>query len=293
MVDETIVHCRFGDVEILNSKTPGSLAAEVKMTRAVSSDAIVIVEGSDDVKFWKARLSKACEIVDAQGKRNVVGCVVHLDHQNVRGFLGIVDTDYDSILQRTVPSPNLVSTDCHDLECLFFRSSALDKVLSEFGSHQNIRRFEQASSGIRACLLERALVFGRYRLLCELRDLSVRSDTLKVARFLDEETWLVNRDALLQAMANEGSGLAENELIEGIGEMVEFDPWYVVNGHDLIAILRIGLRRVLGSLAPTIGANQISGSLRVAMADEELAGTGIWADINRWQGGNPQFAILP
>ena len=97
-------------------KDSGTLAAEILMTRANHSGALLVVEGVDDVRFWSPRRHRDCEIVDGEGKRNVVEGIRHLDTLEVRGVLGIVDSDYDTLDGLVLDSNNIVKTDAHDLE---------------------------------------------------------------------------------------------------------------------------------------------------------------------------------
>ncbi len=78
-------------------KDPGTIAAEIKMMRSAHSGAFLVVEGASDARFWRPRRRGDCEIVDGEGKQNVVRGVRRLDAESVGGVLGIVDDDYDSL----------------------------------------------------------------------------------------------------------------------------------------------------------------------------------------------------
>lgn len=127
-------------------KDPGTLAAEIKMTRANHSGAFLVVEGANDVRFWAPRRHVDCELVDGEGKPNVVGVVQRLDTVKFDGVLGVVDSDYDSLNGVILGSDNLIATDAHDLECLLCRSSALATVLAKFGSSEVRKRFSVSNS---------------------------------------------------------------------------------------------------------------------------------------------------
>ena len=123
------------------NKTPGTLVAEIKMSRMSHGGAFLIVEGNDDVRFWTppSRRHADCELVDGEGKQNVIGGIQKLDDASFAGVLGIVDSDYDPLNGIAIGSDNLLLTDAHDLECLLCRSSALDKVLTKYGNRSKIR----------------------------------------------------------------------------------------------------------------------------------------------------------
>ena len=122
-------------------KNPSTLAAEVKMTRGAHNGTLLLVEGSDDIRFWGTRRHPTCELVDGEGKANVIGCIHRLDKEPVSGVLGVVDDDYDFLTGTHHATRNIVATDAHDLECLLCRSPALDEVLAQCGDRAKILHF--------------------------------------------------------------------------------------------------------------------------------------------------------
>ena len=274
-------------------KTPGILAAEIEMHRRVHAGAFLIVEGKDDLRFWRRWRHSDCELIEGEGKDKVVNGVRRLDSRGVRGVLGVVDSDYDTFKGEDLPSTNLVATDAHDLECVLCRSQALEAVLAEHGDPSKIQRFEDDTGvAVRQSLLDRALAFGRVRLAATLWDETQVMPELRVPRFLDEMTWIVDGTALMDAVvARSGRDREtwENRVISFAGA----DPWFVARGHDMVEILRIGLRKVLGDIGTTVGRDDIARDLRLAVSREYLEATGLWAGVRTWQDINHPYAILP
>ena len=267
-------------------KSPDTLVAEIKMSRMSHDGAFLLVEGKDDIRFWKPRLHSSCELVDGEGKSNVIGAVQRLDDARFQGTLGIVDSDYDFPTSPRFESDNLLYTDAHDLECLLCRSSALDKVLAERGDPGKIRRFEDAGVDVRTALLERALVFGRLRLAARARP-AAELRGIAVQRFVDENTWTVDGEELIRQTASD-----EQDIKSRLARLPEADPWYVAHGHDMLQILRIGLRRVLGNLPARIKADDIAGLLRAGMTPEAMHTTGLGTSVHAWQAANRRYAVL-
>ena len=274
-------------------KDPGTLAAEIKMTRANHSGAFLIVEGVNDVRFWTPRRRRHvdCELVDGEGKQNVVGAVQRLDTVKFDGVLGVVDSDYDSLNGVTLGSDNLVATDAHDLECLLCRSSALDTALAEFGSPEKIQRFErQEGIDVRTSLLNRAQIFGRLRWVVQGLELSIDSQLISVPRFVDDSSWTVDSDELIRTVQGE---ISDGSVLSAqIDSLALPDPWHVARGPDLIELLRIGLKHVLGDLPNTTGYKEISRLLRAAIPTEELKITNFGTDIRRWEARNSPYQIF-
>ena len=273
-------------------KTPGILAAEVKMTRESHEGAFLIVEGKDDIRFWRPRRHEECELVDGEGKLNVVGCITKLDEERFRGALGIVDSDYDILVGEKMGTDNIVTTDDHDLECILCRSSALDRILVEHGNSSKIRRFEQETGkSVRAALLERAIPFGRLR-FAALQQPVIDLRKIRVPQFVDGNTWSVKSEKLIRQSTNSGLPAEVQELECRIRQLQKEDPWHIVRGHDLMDILRIGLRHVLGDIGTDIGVKEIARSLRLAMPLEDLQETSMWTDIRSWEIWNSPYKIL-
>ena len=277
----------------LGNKTSGTLVAEVKMSRMSHDGAFLVVEGRDDVRFWRTRRHASCELVDGEGKKNVLGCISRLDSESFKGALGIVDNDYDSLMGVHFESRNLLATDAHDLESLLCRSSALDAILAEYGSPSKIARFEStAGVDVRTGLLERALVFGRLRWATMRHEPTVSLDRIKVPRFVDENTWNVDREGLIRAAVGADSPDGACELASRIARLPEADPWYVVRGREMIEILRIGLRRVLGDIRASVGYDDLARVLRVAMSRDDLEATKLGAGMRAWGVENHPYAVI-
>ena len=273
-------------------KTPGTLVAEIKMNRMSHEGAFLLVEGQDDIRFWRSRHHAECELVDGEGKRNVIEGIQKLDATSFVGVLGIVDSDYDPLIGINIESENLLLTDAHDLECLLCRSSALDKVLAEYGNRPKIERFEnETGDDVRTGLLERALVFGRLRWAAVRSHPVIGLGGLRVPRFVDEDTWTVTNEELLCATLPDSPEDAF-ELKRRINELPEADPWYVVRGPDMVAILRIGLRHTLGDIPASVGVKEIGRMLRAAMTPDDLQATKLWRAMRTWEAANRPYMVL-
>ena len=274
------------------NKSPGTLVAEIKMLRMSHDGAFLLVEGKDDVRFWNPRRHANCELVDGEGKPNVIGAIRRVDAARFAGALGIVDDDCDILTGARFETGNLLYTDAHDLECLLCRSSALDRVLAEHGDSEKIRRFEKAGVDVRNALLERALVLGRLRLAAHLARPAIDLG-IKVRQLMNQNTWAVeaNDEALIRRAVPDSpqDALA---ITNRLAQLPEADPWYVARGHDMVEILRIGLRRVLGNLPAHIGTADIARLLRAGMTPEDLRQTGLWADLSAWQAANRPYEVL-
>ena len=265
------------------------VAAEVKMRRTQHAGSFLVLEGRGDMRFWKNRSHHDCRLIDGNGKPNVVRGLRRLDEIGFAGALGVVDSNYDYLAGVPLESKNLVATDAHDLESVLCRSSALDAVLAEYGSDEKIGRFGQ-SAGVRNALLERGLVFGRLRWAAQRFETNLRLPATRA--FVDERSWSVDEDGLIERAAGVNEGVEANVLRRQIAGLPPADPWHVVHGHDLVEILRVGLRNVLGNLPASIGVKEIASGLRLAMPIADLQSTQLWQDMQRWEHLNKPYLVL-
>jgi len=102
---------------------------------------------------------------------------------------------------------------------------------------------------------------------------------------------LVDAEALIDTVADCSAG-DRRAWQSRTDDFQHEDPWFVVRGHDMVEILRIGLRRVLGDMPRTIGVKGLASGLRLAMSREWLEATGLWKGIRGWERANPPFVVL-
>ncbi|MCK5795780.1 MAG: DUF4435 domain-containing protein [Deltaproteobacteria bacterium] len=277
------------------AKNPGAVVTEIRMVRLDRDDvAFLVVEGRDDGKFWRTRVSKdTCDIVVADGKPNVVGAIKKLDAYSFSGAIGFVDDDFDRLLTLPPISHNLVSTDAHDLECMLIRSRALDKVLAEHGSEAKISAFEKAEgSSVREALLTRGLVFGRLRYLATKCDWPLDFAKLPVQRFTDDKTWAVDESMLLEAACDLDGPSSPDEIRSQGHALSEISPYELCQGHDLVALLVLGLRNVLGDLKPQQGIAQVSALLRHTIEQAEFQDTDAAQVVFHWESAHAPYRIF-
>lgn len=275
----------------------GDVAAEVVMSRQVAAkQSYLLVEGDEDRRFFEPRVARAaCELIVSGGKLSAVGAIQLLDRWSFRGAVAVVDDDFDSMTGHGAASPNLVRVDAHDLECLLLRSPALDNVLAEFGSADKLRALAARGETVRELVLERGLVFGRLRWLAAHHGWTVRFKRLSPYLFVDRETWQIQHTALIAAFRAAGCPLSSDELqavmAAGDAEVQQGDPWCLCHGHDLVAIVAIGLHNVLGS-RHNLSGEQVAGVLRQGLQAADFANTGLYQELRAWETRNPPFTVL-
>ena len=239
-----------------------------------------------------------CLMVNAFNKENAINSLLILDSYSFPGVLAIVDSDFH-ILERNLPTNrNLLPTDFHDLETMLLVSPALDKVLSEFGSTEKMARFVSLTNKtILSTLTDSGLPIGYLRWLSLRENLSLKFEDLSFIDFVDANTLAVDEAQLITTVKNHSKQMTLDEqwVMDRLIRLKNpaYDPLHVCCGHDLICILSIGLRRLLGSHDTSeVKPHILERSLRLSYEYQHFKTTKLFNDIKQWEKANPSFKIL-
>lgn len=279
------------------------VANRIRQKRQVHSDAVfLIVEGDDDKKlFQKFVDERCCRIQPAYGRPNVEEALAILEDDDFRGVLAIVDTDFDVMEGRAPASPNLLRTDTHDVETMMFASPALEHVLNEHGDAEQIEAFEaSAATSVRKHLLAIAETFGYLRWHAHREQLSWRFESFPFERVLPRKTWeLLGSQVLGELQGHSGVGVLDSELVTQALDALrarvrdrERDIWQLCNGHDMVAVLSIGLQRVLGKCnAADVKPEVLEKDLRLAYEAGYFAETALCRALRDWHQAHAPILI--
>ena len=240
-----------------------------------------------------------CRIIIAHNKDNAINALTLLAVDRFSGVLTIVDADFWRLEGTSPASPSILLTDTHDLETMLLRSSAFEKVLSEFGSEEKIASLEkQRGIDIRALLLESAVPIGYLRWVSLLDNLSLKFEGLSFSDFVNRVTLITDIPKLLKSVKNHSQKHAlEEKTLAGRMQKLQsntHDPWHICCGHDLICILSIGLCKALGSSNPTdVKPDVLEKFLRVGYEYSHFGGTELYRAIRQWEAANSPYQVLP
>ena len=275
------------------SRNVGDVVAEMLMSRSAFGGSLLVLEGDEDAKFWKTRITgpAACQLVLAGNKRTAIGSVVKISALNQTGILAIIDGDYDSVLGLPLPFANIIRTETCDIEALMLRSTALEILLGELGDDTKISQIERMEGRtIREAFLSRALIFGQLRYLNTLNNWNISFEKMSPYRFVDPSTWEIERAAILQEICRQVPGLLMAELGNHLASVQAHDPWSVLHGKDSLSILAVGLRGAIGNCQHPI--DRLSLMLRLAFNGAMFQGTSLHSNVRTWETSNPPFKVL-
>lgn len=263
------------------SRSVGDVVAEVLMIRAAGQDPCIFVEGPSDSSFWQ-RFSPVDpgQFVTCFGKSTVIGSIRRLEALGIQAIIGIIDDDYDSILNILYQSSNLVSTDSHDLETILIESKTLEMLFNEYCDATKRGAFETSSGKtLREGLVDRALPFGKLRLISLQLGLSV-AFPCSPWKYINDSSWHLDYNLLLADFAT-AMGLSIAAVQTHISAAPSTPEWALINGHDAVEIIAIAFC-VLGKRSSP--SNKLIPSiLRLTYAEGMLQCTRIYAQIKAWE----------
>lgn len=266
------------------SRTKGDVIAEIKMSSTAFSGCFLLVEGPSDSRFVSPRIAKSqCEIVVCGSKSVVIDSAMEAN-RGLTKALGLIDDDFDSILGISYDTSHLVPTDTHDVETLLLSSPALDKTVSEYANQDMLRRLEDDErTNFSVSLLKRALPFGRYRLINAVHGFNVSFiERFSPWKYIDCRNWALDTDRLENefAKASNLDVLTLRGLTQALPQAPS--PWNLVQGHDVIAILLIAFRGVLG-VKTRCSEENLCSALRLAFDEVAFQKTRLHANVKFWE----------
>ena len=210
------------------------------------------------------------------------------------GVLGLIDADFDRIEGSPERSQNLIMPECHDLDMMLVSSPALDRILTELGSRDKLETFQE---DVLKALMERALPLGYLRLHSLREKLNLRFRDLNYSAWIDRSSFEANTTKLINTVKNHSQrqNLSSSDLAIAIEELQDsnYDPYEMCNGADVIGILSVGLRGILGTKdAGEVGEELLKMALRLAYSEQHFRLSRLKKDIEKWQSQYPEYQIL-
>ena len=236
-------------------KTPQALASEIHIKALDNLAHFLLLEGDFDLRFWETRLnSLVLRPVECGGKPTVLATLNQLHGQAVlQRVFGLVDTDFDRVLNRAKPS-RVVYTDEADLEtsllllqCSRPTQMNMERLLAATVDAGKRSIFEQQTGCTLVEHVRRtALQFGVLRLLNEQQGRCISFEKISVlnSQWFDRGNLTLRVPDLHQAfiakLQQAGHSIALHQLsalIKTCEEHGWFSSWQMVQGHDLLAVL--------------------------------------------------------
>lgn len=276
--------------------TPFDLANTVRMTHSQRQVTFLIVEGPTDATFFRSFKAERCELLVAFNRERALETLGILDKSLQAGVLAFVDADFDRLLHLPTPSSNCIVSDAHDLLVDLFRSSALDKLLGERGSDAKIGTLESGGRTVREVVSEQAEKVALLRLVNHVGSLQLKFRDIDLSRFTNLDTLEVDPADCCRVVVQRSGTLHDHDSVlaqsKAVFPMVT-DRWQLVVGHDLVELLGIGLRRLLGvQRAQDVRSDVLEMELRLAFDWAALQATSWHTAFRQWEANNAGWPVL-
>lgn len=277
-------------------RTVEARAGSIRLQRDNHEGAFLLVEGSSDRKFYERFCDRQlCLVVSLGSKFNVISVLAILEDAGFCGVLAITDLDFDWLSpEKDVVSSNLLFTAHHDLETMLIDSPAFDRVLSEFSSEQKIKDFGR---DIRTVILNAGEPVGYLRWISQRDSLNLKFSSIAFGKFVEDKRLEIDETRFIEEVQNKSQFFSYTaayiqELISN-ARCDEHDPWKICCGHDLVNILSLGLKRLLGSNSDhTITVENLERCLRLAFDHADWTQTQLYSDIFLWEQTHAPFRVL-
>lgn len=273
-------------------QTPSEIVTEIIMSR--DSSPWLAVEGDSDERLLRTRTYPVpVKIVIGYGWEGVKDIVMeHANQQSSAKLLGLVDRDYRDHLNCQLSHNQLVLTDFRDIENMLFNSSALARVISEYASINKIPKNnvgELDIDAIRRQIYSTSVILGKIRIYCQSNNFNISFKTVEHKKFVCEQTLSIDTSKFLAHLSGKNSGkkgLSQEDFDKAQAlkwpEQWLNQPQFIANGHDVMAILCIALRRMWGSNGGEITPEKIESIFRIGYSDDDLKKSAMWCSLERY-----------
>lgn len=267
------------------------VANTVMMLATAFSGTIAVVEGITDRRLYGKFFDKdRVEVVIAHSKSNVRNAVreTYRD-RGFRSVIGIIDADLDRLTGKIHRAP-LFLTDTRDSEGMMLNSRAFDDILDEYGDRDRMDRFTDAYGDIKKAIMSAAYPIGLLMYLSEKNGLGLSFKELDYEYFIDKRSLKCDIRMMIESVMSR-SRAARHASVKNIMQMImteeDHDKKDVCRGHDLMAVMAIGLRYIFGgNNSRNLNDDILSGSFRLAYDQDDIEATDLYRESSEWCDAN-------
>ncbi|WP_417785680.1 DUF4435 domain-containing protein [Tenacibaculum sp.] len=260
----------------------------------------LIVEGNKDIKFYGKFINNQCfRIRPAFGNEKVKKVLNILEDRGFNKRIGIIDSDFNKILENEINIDGLFITDDHDIEVMIIKTPALENVIRVFCSSAKIQKFEKENkTTIRESLLSIGKEIGYLKLANKIHDLGlvfkpkkVEGKLIKYSNFTCDKTLsFLGEEKLIDTVINYSrikspSMKPKADIKNSYTKLKEddYDLNQLVNGHDLSNLLYLLMKKALKSRNKMlINNDSVEDSLILSYDYEYFKDTELYKSLKDW-----------
>ena len=263
------------------------VANTVMMLATAFDGTIVVVEGITDRRLYGKFFDKDnVEVVIAHSKANVRNAVK--ETYTFRGFksiIGIVDSDLDRLNMKK-KAPPIFTTDTRDSEGLMLKSGAYEDVIEEYCDLDRLESFQDRNGDMRKVVLAAAYPIGLLMYISEENGFGFSFKDLEYERFIDRKSLKCDVRRLVEELLSR-SRLSRNVGMKTVMQLIsseeKHDRWEVCRGHDLMAIMTMGMKYIFGANnSRNMTDSMLSGAFRLAFDRDDIIATDLFKETSEW-----------
>jgi len=258
----------------------------------------LIVEGESDENFFENILDcTKCKVVNLGGKPEVKKFIEDQNNAHKKGYLGVVDADFEHIDGYEKKIDNVILTDVHDIEMLILTSNPnMRRIYSELTDNIIINNFDKTHSvNFIESIMRAAYDIGLLKMVMKRPSYCVDMKDLFYSDVINDD-FEVNLDELINRVKKKHHTLYEIKNDINTVRKSEFDKFQICCGHDVTNILAKSFVAVehegLGyGKKRIVNKNQIEELLRAIYCFEHFLFTKLYAGIIEWEKKNNIFIL--
>ena len=265
------------------------IVTEILMS--VSEQPWLVVEGDSDGVFFSTKIFRNLPTtVVALGWENVVGVISKIIEESItKSVFGFIDKDYREELGIVIDETYVVTTDFRDIEISLFESTALHRLIVEYGSKFKLPMDSKDTIDIEAIkekIYSIAFTMGRLRYFSLKEGYNYPINMLNFSKFIDQKTLEVDKEKLLAQINSKSDKKIDFEILESMLEAELpnrlIDVKNICSGHDVIVILGLALRKMWGSNnTGEVTREKLESSFRIGYSHDEFSKTQMFNRLNK------------
>lgn len=259
----------------------------------------LIVEGKKDSKVYGKFLDKdTIRIKEAFGFLKVLKVLEILFERGFDRQVGIIDSDFSSIMERTLPQVEVFVTDDHDIEMTIIKTEALESVVEALLGKESITEFCNKYGPLRQVLFDSCIDLAYLKLANATDNLGLvfkpkgqDGNPIKYKNFICNKTLsYLGRELLVDTVINYSRNRSATisdkaEILISIEKVSKnkYDVYHLINGHDVCNAIFIMLKYVLKSRNPILfDYNAVEEMLAMAFDFSFFSKTKLYQALISW-----------
>ena len=272
-----------GKNSIQSNLSKEDIIAEIRLTLAADVEhkkSVVIVEGEDDILFFRGKLQPDVDIRESfSGKCGVIEIVNHFSEYRV---IGICDVDFNS----RCPSPQIFY---YDYSCLEMMLISNDSAFSAF-FYTYYQGSPEDPQKVRFQLLSNLKWLSFYRKLSAENNWAVNFKGLSISLAYNNNTQALDTSNLLSQINKINPGIISNDrsrielLSTECRQELDREAYLsIIQGHDFLNYFQVLCESVRHLKGKSPGVAELSRALICSYRKEDFAKSSLFRSLSEYQ----------